>query len=255
MISNMFGRKEGQLLSQVADAWLQIAKQGRAMRDANSNASWLLDVQQHYVDMEIQRMRTLAIVAHWRSACRDRTHLRALEQMEEAVEQERVLLRQRCEEWAARTQQAEQETTQALADQAKSLREMEILRAKLDEETISTARMEREVADLRDQVHGQAVRCRTLQRQQAAMTVLQVGNVEERENLDRQLQQLSEDRDRMLDAKAALLKEQGDRRMVEWQLEEVLKQGASNVLESERSPSPLQRRPVVSPPAGGQRWR
>merc|ERR1719421_2414428 len=255
MISNMFGRKEGQLLMQVADAWLQITIANRAMRDANSNASWLLDVQQHYVSLEIQRMRTLAIVAHWRSACRDRTHLRALEQMEEAVEQERVLLRQRCEEWAARTQQAEQETTQALADQAKSLREMEILRAKLDEETISTARMEREVADLRDQVNGQAVRCRTLQRQQAAMAVLQVGNVEERENLDRQLQQLSEDRDRMLDAKAALLKEQGDRRMVEWQLEEVLKQGANNVLESERSPSPLQRRPVVSPPAGGQRWR
>merc|ERR1719271_1360014 len=33
MISNMFGRKEGQLLTQVADAWLQITIANRAMRD------------------------------------------------------------------------------------------------------------------------------------------------------------------------------------------------------------------------------
>merc|ERR1719199_2059763 len=145
MIAQMFGRNLEQLVSQVVDAWSQHTVKHRTNRESNNTAAWLLDVQQHYVDIDQDRYRLMAIVAHWRSACRDRAHLKGLEQMERAMEQERQLLKQRCEEWAARTQQAEQDATQALAETTKCNRELEILRAKLDEEGVMRTRQEREI--------------------------------------------------------------------------------------------------------------
>ena len=75
---------------------------------------------------------------------------------------------------------------------------MEILRAKLDEEMANRKHLENHVSGFRTQVQEQAVRTRTIQQAQAAMTILNVGAVHDREDVDRQLQQLMADQEGLL---------------------------------------------------------
>merc|ERR1719213_617276 len=78
--------------------------------------------------------------------------------MEDAIEEERILLKQRCDEYSARTQQAEQDAMYAMAECSRYMKEMEILRAKLDEEMANRKHLENHVSGFRTQVQEQAVR-------------------------------------------------------------------------------------------------
>jgi len=86
----------------------------------------------------------------------------------------------------------------AMAECSRYMKEMEILRAKLDEEMANRKQLEHHVTTFRIQVQEQAVRTRTIQQTQAAMSILKVGGVDDREDVDRQVQQLVADRDALL---------------------------------------------------------
>jgi len=86
----------------------------------------------------------------------------------------------------------------AMAECSRYMKEMEILRAKLDEEMANRKHLENHVSGFRTQVQEQAVRTRTIQQAQAAMTILNVGAVHDREDVDRQLQQLMADQEGLL---------------------------------------------------------
>jgi len=194
MVANMVGRNSKQTLTQVVDAWL--TEMEKAAKDKKS--MWLLDQQESFAGRELNRYKAAHVFAGWSQTMREAGHIKTLQKMEDAIEEERILLKQRCDEYSARTQQAEQDAMYAMAECSRYMKEMEILRAKLDEEMANRKHLENHVSGFRTQVQEQAVRTRTIQQAQAAMTILNVGAVHDREDVDRQLQQLMADQEGLL---------------------------------------------------------
>merc|ERR1711904_87521 len=130
MVANMVGRNDKQLRMQVVDAWRTELERSLTEK----KAMWLLDQQSAFERRELNRGLAANTFQTLSQATREAAHIRTLQKMEDAIEEERVLLKQRCDEYAARTQQAEHDAMYAMAECSRYMKEMEILRAKLDEE-------------------------------------------------------------------------------------------------------------------------
>jgi hypothetical protein len=242
MVANMFGRNEKQLRPQVMEAWKGILYDAKIEKKAN----FLIDMQDQWANKGKNRYILLAMTAIWRSVARDTAHIKALEELEQAFEEERAVLRKRCEEWNMRTQQAEQESIRALALQAEAVREADGLKVRLGESERGHEQMQRELSSVRVQVHEHKVRTLTMQRNQAAMAVLNVSHEEAREVLDAQLAELHVEREAMLDTTAELRRERANRRQLEGHLDDFLKDGVHSAIHSTDDYSPTTTKPSAT---------
>jgi len=87
MVANMVGRNDKQLRTQVLDAWRteleRSAKEKKAM--------WLLDQQSAFERREANRGLAASTFQTLAQAAREATHIKTLQKMEDAIEEERIL--------------------------------------------------------------------------------------------------------------------------------------------------------------------
>merc|ERR1712196_187992 len=103
MVANMVGRNDKQTRTQVLDAWTTEIERSQKER----KSMWLLDQQAAFEGRALNRSLATNAFNTWVQVMREGSHIKTLQKMEDAMEDERVLLKQRCDEYAARTQQAE----------------------------------------------------------------------------------------------------------------------------------------------------
>jgi len=228
LLASWAGQNRNILLMGTFDAWSQDWKDMKAemenkkfYRSHWTRTQWLLDMQHTTDEKASTRARVAIVFEQWRFEARDSASAKAIQDLDGAMEEERELLRARCADMVIRVQQAEQEAALALAERTRSAKREEILQSKCEEESLTRWRLENDVTALREQVNQQSVRCRTMQRHQTALAQLQVGSVADRENLTRKINELSKDREELMESKKDLLNEQSKKDLLQWQLDQV----------------------------------